>query len=879
MSITTPSSSSAPVVRTVQTIAPVIPRHSPPGVPVLVRPQARGKFIFAGDSKLFVRGVTYGAFRPNAAGQEYHDPDAIERDFAQMAEAGVNAVRIPHTTPPTALLDAAARHDLRVMVGLSAEQYLGFLIDRKKPMGDIEDLLREKVRTIAGHPALLCYALGNEVPASIVRWLGPGPVERYLERLFRAVKAEDPDGLVTYVNYPTAEYLQLPFLDLVSFNVYLETQERFEAYLARLHTIAGDRPLVMSEIGLDSLRHGEPEQARTLDWQIRSVFGSGCAGGFVFAWTDEWFRGGAEVDNWAFGLTRRDRTPKPALGAVRRVFTELPFPGHAPWPRISVIVCTHNGARTIRDCLAGLRTQDYPSVEVIVVDDGSTDGTAAIASEFGVRVISTEQHGLAAARDVGLEAATGEIVAYIDDDAYPDPHWLKYLAASFLTTAHAAVGGPNIAPPGDGFIAGCVANAPGGPVHVLTSDREAEHIPGCNMAFRTERLRGVGGFDPQFRIAGDDVDLCWRLRERGWTIGFSPAAVVWHHRRNSIRAYWRQQREYGKAEALLARKWPHRYNGAGHVTWSGWVYGNNPASFLRPLRRIYHGVWGSAPYQSLYERSPATLWLMPAIPEWYLVILLLGMVSALGALWRPLLVALLPFALSVLVVVTQACLAAARAVLPDVPPLRAGRTKRWMLTASLYLLQPLARLSGRLHYGLAPWRRHAPLRVTSPTLRQYDSSPPTWNGARRHRLFGIALPLPGRVAVWSERWEDPDVKLQRIEASLKAAGANVRRGGDYDRWDLEACVGTLGAARLLAAVEDTGAGVQLARYRWWPRWSPAGVAATLAFAALAAEAIEDRALAVAVVLGAITLLLALRTSIDCADAVAAIRQAVDREKR
>ena len=134
MSITTPSSSSAPVVRTVQTIAPVIPRHSPPGVPVLVRPQVRGKFIFAGDSKLFVRGVTYGAFRPNAAGQEYHDPDAIERDFAQMAEAGVNAVRIPHTTPPTALLDAAARHDLRVMVGLSAEQYLGFLIDRKKPI-------------------------------------------------------------------------------------------------------------------------------------------------------------------------------------------------------------------------------------------------------------------------------------------------------------------------------------------------------------------------------------------------------------------------------------------------------------------------------------------------------------------------------------------------------------------------------------------------------------------------------------------------------------------------------------------------------------------------------------------------------------------------
>ena len=76
-----------------------------------------------------------------------------------------------------------------------------------------------------------------------------------------------------------------------------------------------------------------------------------------------------------------------------------------------------------------------------------------------------------------------------------------------------------------------MAHAPGGPVHVLLSDEVAEHIPGCNMAYRLDRLRAIGGFDPRFRIAGDDVDICWRLQERGWTLGFSPAAVVWHHRR------------------------------------------------------------------------------------------------------------------------------------------------------------------------------------------------------------------------------------------------------------------------------------------------------------------------------------------------------------
>ena len=197
--------------------------HSPSApAPPLVRPRVRGKFLFAGDDKLYVRGVTYGAFRPDPAGREYRRPDVIERDFALMAASGLNAVRIPHTMPPRSLLDAASRHGLRVMVGLSAEQHIGYLIDRKKSMSEIETMIRMAARECAGHPALLCYGLGNEIPAPVVRWLGRRPVERYLRRLYGALKAEDPEGLVTYVNYPTTEYLQLPFLDLVCFNVYLE---------------------------------------------------------------------------------------------------------------------------------------------------------------------------------------------------------------------------------------------------------------------------------------------------------------------------------------------------------------------------------------------------------------------------------------------------------------------------------------------------------------------------------------------------------------------------------------------------------------------------------------------------------------------------------
>src|SRR5256712_5511498 len=431
------------------------------------RPRVAGKFLLVGDKKLYVRGVTYGAFRPDAAGNEYHDLDVIERDFAQMAANGINTVRIPHTTPPRSLLDAAQRHGLRVIVGLSAEQYLGFLIDRKKTVAEIAALVRAKVRECAGHPALLCYALGNEIPALMARWLGRCAIERYLKRLYRAVKAEDPDGLVTYVNYPTTEYLRLPFLDLVCFNVYLESPQRFEAYLGRLPNIAGDRPLIMSELGLDGLRNGDGVQARSLDWQVRTAFAAGCAGVFVFSWTDEWYRHGHDVEDWAFGLTRADRSPKPALEAVREAFAEVPFSANLPWPRISVVVCTYNGARTIRDCLDGLEQLAYPDYEVIVVDDGSTDSTAAIACQYDYRLIRTENRGLANARNTGLKAATGEIVAYIDDDAYPHPHWLTYLAARFLSTSHAAVGGPNLPPPGDGPTAQGIARPPAGPLHAL----------------------------------------------------------------------------------------------------------------------------------------------------------------------------------------------------------------------------------------------------------------------------------------------------------------------------------------------------------------------------------------------------------------------------
>src|SRR5438094_3776385 len=316
------------------------------------RPQVAGKFLVSSERKVWIRGVTYGAFRPRAHGDHYPEPAVVDSDFSQMAASGLNAVRT-YTVPPRWLLDLAFKHELRMMVGVPWEQHVAFLEEKSTP-GQIEEQLRAGVRNCTGHPAILCYAIGNEIPAAIVRWHGRGPVERYIERLYHAAKEEDPDGLVTYVNYPSTEYLDLPFLDLVCFNVYLESQAKLVGYIARLQNIAAERPLLMAEIGLDSLRHGEEQQAATLAWQLSTVFTSGCCGAFVFSWTDEWSRGGEEIRDWDFGLTRRDRTPKPAYRAATRAFANVPFARDAEWPRVSVVVCTYNGGRTLRETLQGL---------------------------------------------------------------------------------------------------------------------------------------------------------------------------------------------------------------------------------------------------------------------------------------------------------------------------------------------------------------------------------------------------------------------------------------------------------------------------------------------------------------------------------------------
>ncbi len=232
------------------------------GAPPRVR--AHGKFFFAGDEKLYLKGVTYGPFRPDGAGEMYGARETASRDLARMAENGINTIRT-YTVPPRWLVDLAAGQGLRMLAGVPWEQHVAFL-DSSATRRRIRRTVTEAARGLAAHPGVLGLAVGNEIPAPIVRLYGATRIERFIAELADAAKQADPEALVTYVNYPTTEYLELPFLDFMAFNVYLEQEADFRGYLRRLQNLAGERPLVLGELGLDSRRNGLEKQAETLEF-------------------------------------------------------------------------------------------------------------------------------------------------------------------------------------------------------------------------------------------------------------------------------------------------------------------------------------------------------------------------------------------------------------------------------------------------------------------------------------------------------------------------------------------------------------------------------------------------------------------------------------
>ncbi len=756
------------------------------------RVRVDGKFFRVGERKFHIKGVTYGPFAAGAAGDCFPTPAEAARDFALANELGANLLRL-YMPPPRWFLDLAAQHSLRLLVDIPWPKNHCFL-DSAKAQDQAREAVRSAVRSCVGHAAVLGYSVVNEIPPDIVRWSGPARVTEFIEELIRIAKEEDPDCLCTFANFPPTEFLRPQNVDFVCFNVYLHHRRPFENYLARLQMQADAKPLVLGEFGVDSKREGEDAKCEMLAWQIEAAFRGGLAGTVVFAFTDEWWMCGRRVEDWFMGLVTAERQRKASFHAVQQAYRVAPYFPNAQQPRVSVVVASYNGVRTLKACLDSLARLNYPDYEVILVDDGSTDSTPELAALYpALRYIRQTNHGLSVARNTGIHAATGEIVAFTDSDCRADEDWLYYVVGDLVTSRFTGMGGHNFLPPEDSPVAAAVLVSPGGPAHVMLNDRVAEHIPGCNMVFYKWALDEIGGFDPIFRKAGDDVDVCWRLQQRGYRIGFNPAGFVWHYRRSTVQAYLQQQAGYGDAEAMLVRKHPEYFNSIGSSIWRGQIYTASKFGLVIGRSVIYHGVFATGFFQTLYSAPTAwTLMLCTSMEFHVLATLPLLVLSAPFPF-------VVPIALTCPLISVLICIAAAwQADLPH------NKRKFWSrpLVALLFFLQPIAR-------GWARYRGRLGLQQTPPNdrarlelLSQRDTGEPL------DRLF-----------FWGDGSIDRIDWVNGLVQRLDEQGWANKADTGWSEHDIELFGNRWSRLQLVTATEDFAGGKRLFRCRLRAGWS------------------------------------------------------------
>lgn len=723
---------------------------SVPGAP---RIETAGKYLRRGDDgPFFLRGISYGPFKPNSRGESFPEDVRLAADLRHIAALGFNAVRI-YDLPTATLLRGVEAVGLRLIVGVPWMEHVDFLSDRASQC-EIQKRITEAARQLGGHPCIAAILVGNEIEKTLVRWMGPRRVRDFIETLIESARREAPQTLISYATYPSTEYLVPRNADFLAVNVYLESREAFMACLSRLQNLAGNKPLVLTEFGIDVTTHGAQRQAEVMRWQHDCLLRSGCAGGVWFAYTDEWHRGGQHVTDWRFGITDQERHERPACATARDLGDKLVPPSNPP--RISVIVCTRNGSRTLPECLTSLSALNYPDYEVLVIDDGSDDATAQLVRGFArVQCHRQDHSGLSVARNFGAKVASGSILAYTDDDCIAHPDWLLHLSHAFADGEVVAAGGPNIPPPPRNRVERVVAAAPGAPAHVLLNDTEAEHLPGCNLAIRKDALDRIGGFRAEFVAAGDDVDVCWRLREHG-VLRFVPGGMVWHHRRFTVKAYLLQQRGYGHAEALLMKAHPARFGPLGGARWRGGIYGDRLPADHPVEGSIFHGAFGLGAFQTIYVSSSFRWWECLTGLLW-VAVMLAAMISrqpwmAAGALL---------FSLWGAWSVSKHNANAAG--------LRNGRDR--LLLWALCWMQPVtrewARLRGMIKLGARPsWKPVLP-----------EIVPPEMPHKHAIRL--------GTLKFWSEDGVTREAWIESLRRSLRASHITFRQDDGWRWFDIE----------------------------------------------------------------------------------------------
>ncbi len=247
--------------------------------------------------------------------------------------------------------------------------------------------------------------------------------------------------------------------------------------------------------------------------------------------------------------------------AHRRLLSREPVPP-LDWPSVSVIVAAHGRPSATRACVQSLLALDYPRdrLEILVVDDASEPPLAEALVGLRVPLVRLDRNlGQSAARNLAAAQASGELLAFIDNDCQAAPDWLHHLVPHFDDPNVAAVGGRVVAPPPNGPVAAFEAvRSPldSGPVEgEVGPDEPVAYLPSCNLVVRRDALLAVGGFAADMRV-GEDVDFIWRLLGTGARVRYATATDVVHHHRVQLRALLARRADYGASEADLQARHP-----------------------------------------------------------------------------------------------------------------------------------------------------------------------------------------------------------------------------------------------------------------------------------------------------------------------------------
>ncbi len=228
--------------------------------------------------------------------------------------------------------------------------------------------------------------------------------------------------------------------------------------------------------------------------------------------------------------------------------------------RASIVIPAFNAASTLAECLEACQRQTAPALEIIVVDDGSSDATPEIARRYGVQYLRQQNRGPAAARNAGARLATGDVLVFTDSDCVPEADWLEKLLAGFTDSTIAGVGG-SYGIRNDSSILARIVHEEIVQRHQRLRDR-VDFLGSFNVAYRRAAFEAAEGFDETFaRASGEDNDLAYRLHDNGGTLRFIAGARVAHYHPTRLLPYLRTQMRHGFWRMRLYAKHPRRSGG------------------------------------------------------------------------------------------------------------------------------------------------------------------------------------------------------------------------------------------------------------------------------------------------------------------------------